>query len=424
MPSDPSQLEQVLADQEAIQQWQDELYVHFHRNPELSFVEHETHDRIAEELRAIGVDEIEEHIGGTGLVGVLRNGDGPTILMRADIDALPVQELTGLEYASTAVGTSFDGETSPVMHACGHDVHISALLGAVRLLAAHRDAWWGTFVALFQPAEERAGGALAMVDDDLASRIPRPDVAFAQHVGPKPAGQVHACVGSAYSRADSIKVTVFGRGGHGSAPHTTVDPAVLAAMIVLRLQTIVSRETRPGEFAVVTVGRLQVGTKVNIISDRAVLDVNVRSYDDDVHARLLSAIERIVRAECEASGSPTEPTFEYCDRFPVTVNDLEVTERVRSAFASAFGDHYVEDLPTTGSEDFSEIPKAFEIPYCYWNVGGVDRETYRDAEKRGVLASEIAGNHSPFFAPVMHPTLQAATKTIVVVALDWLGKKG
>ena len=413
-------LDQLVAAQPTIAAWQDDLYVHFHRNPELSFVEHATHDRIADELDALDSVEVERAIGETGLVGVLRNGDRPTVLMRADIDGLPVEEMTGLEYASTADGTSPEGETSKVMHACGHDVHISALLGATRLLAENRDRWSGTFIALFQPAEERAGGAVKMVNDGLVDRIPKPDVAFAQHVVPRPAGDVHACIGTAYSTADSIKITVFGRGGHGSMPHMTVDPAVLAAMIVLRLQTIVARETRPGEFAVVTVGKLTVGSKVNIISDRAELQVNVRSYNESTRSRVLQAIERIVRAECEASESPKPPTFEYFDQFPITVNDESVTNRLREAFASAFGDWYVEELPSTGSEDFSEIPNAFGVPYCYWNVGGVDRELYRDAAKRGVLASEIAGNHSPFFAPVMHPTLEAATKAILVAATEWM----
>lgn len=415
-----SDLDRVLTAQDSISEWQDELYVHFHRNPELSYVEHATHDRIADELAALDGVEIERSIGETGLVGVLRNGEGPTVLMRADIDGLPVQEMTGLDYASTATGTSPEGETSPVMHACGHDVHISALLGATRLLAEHKDAWSGTFVALFQPAEERAGGAQKMVDDGLVDRIPRPDVAFSQHVTPYPAGDVHACVGPAYSTADSIKITVFGRGGHGSMPHTTVDPAVLASMIVLRLQTIVARETRPGEFAVVTVGKMAVGTKVNIISDRAELQVNVRTYSDNTRSHVLEAIERIVTAECEASGSPQPPTFEYFDQFPMTVNDTAVTVRLREAFAAAFGEHYTEELPSTGSEDFSHIPEAFGIPYCHWNVGGSDRETYADAKKRGAVAREIAGNHSPFFAPVMHPTLESATKAILVAALEWM----
>lgn len=415
-----SDLDAVLAGQQSIGQWQDDLYLHFHRNPELSYVEHQTHDRIVRELEGLNGVEVVAGIGETGLVGVLRNGDGPTVLMRADIDGLPVRELTGLEYASTAEGVSVDGEQSPVMHACGHDVHISALLGATRLLSEHLDRWSGTFLALFQPAEERAGGARKMVEDGLVDRIPSPEVAFSQHVMATPAGNVHACLGPSFSTADSIKVTVFGRGGHGSMPHTTVDPVVLASMIVLRLQTVVSRETRPGEFAVVTVGKMTVGSKVNIISDRAELQLNVRTYDEQTRERVLAAIERIVHAECEASGSPAPPTFEYFDQFPMTVNDEAVTERVREAFASAFGDRYVEELPSTGSEDFSEIPNAFGIPYCYWIVGGADRETYADAEKRGAVATEIAGNHSPFFAPAMHPTLESATKAIIVAAVEWM----
>lgn len=417
-------LERILARQDSITSWQDDLYIHFHRNPELSFVEHRTHDRIAEELTGLGSVEVIPGIGETGLVGVLRNGAGPTVLMRADIDALPVQERTGLDYASAARGTSVDGETSPVMHACGHDVHITGLLGATRLLSENTDCWSGTFVALFQPAEERAGGALKMLADGLTERIPRPDVAFSQHVTPFPAGEVHACVGPSYSTADSVKVTVFGRGGHGSAPHTTIDPAVLVSSIVLRLQPIVSRETRPGEFAVVTVGKIVVGSKVNIISGSGELQINIRSYDESTRSRILASIERVVTAECEASASPMPPTFEYFDQFPITVNDESVTTRLRGAFAEAFGDWYAERPRSGGSEDFSHIPDAFGIPYCYWNVGGMDRETFKDAEKRGTIASEIPMNHSPFFAPVMHPTLEAATKAILVAVLEWAPATG
>ncbi|WP_153506331.1 amidohydrolase [Cumulibacter manganitolerans] len=419
-----SALEKILAAQPSITDWQDDLYIHFHRNPELSFVEHQTHDRIAEELDRLDGVEVVRHIGETGLVGIVRNGDGPTVLMRADIDALPVRELTGLEYASTVVGVSSDGETSPVMHACGHDIHISSLLGATRLLTEHTDAWSGTFLALFQPAEERATGAEKMVDDGLVDRIPKPDVAFSQHVMPQAAGDIHANIGPAMSAADSMKITLFGRGGHGSMPQTTVDPAVLASLVVLRLQTIVARELAPHDFGVVTVGKMVVGSKVNIISDRAELHVNVRSFNEQTRAHILEAIERMVNAECEASGSPQPPTFEYYDQFPLTDNDEDVTTRVRSAFADAFGDRFIEATPSSGSEDFGAIPNAFGVPYCYWMVGGSDREAFADAKKRGVIAKEIPGNHSPFFAPVMHPTLDAATKAILVVATEWMPPAG
>lgn len=420
----PGALDRLIDAQRSITQWQDDLYTHFHSHPELGFAEHETHDRIAAELDKLDGVEVERSIGETGVAGVLRNGEGPTILMRADIDALPVKEQTGLDYASTVEVTSADGEKTPVMHACGHDVHISALLGATRLLAEHTDAWSGTFVALFQPAEERGGGAQKMVDDALTERIPEPEVAFAQHVVARPAGEVSARVGITFSTASSMRITVYGRGGHGSMPHTTVDPVVLAAMIVLRLQTIVSRETQPGEFAVVTVGRLSAGSKVNIISDRAELLVNVRAYDDGVMARVLKAIERIVRAECEASGSPKQPDIELFDEFPLTVNDQETTERVQRAFTAAFGDDLQEQPAASASEDFSVIPDAFGVPYCYWTVGGMDRDRYADAVERDAVREEIPGNHSPFFAPVMHPTLEAATKAILVVALDRLPKAG
>lgn len=389
--------------------WQEELYRHLHAHPELSSREVQTAATIAGRLGEFGYEL--QHIGG-GVVGILANGSGPTVLMRADIDALPVTELTGLPYASKVTTVDESGATVGVSHACGHDVHITCLLGAAALLAGSKESWSGTFIALFQPAEETAAGAQAMLDDGLTGKIPRPDVAFGQHVLNHEAGVIGCQSGPVLSAGDSIRITVFGKGSHGSMPHLGVDPVVLAASIVLRLQTIVARETEPGEFAVVTVGSSVAGTKSNIIPDRAVLLVNVRTYDDEVRERVLGSIERIVRAECDASGSPEPPTFDYYDQFPLTDNDPEVTATVTAAFRAHFGDARVIDLGRIpASEDFSRIPAAFGTPYSYWGIGGFAR------------GQQAYPNHSPYFAPAIHPTLDAGTEAIMVAALAHLGKK-
>jgi amidohydrolase len=390
--------------------WQRDLYRELHRNPELSLAERRTAERIEAELTGLGL--AVQRIGGTGVVGVLGNGDGPTVLARADTDALPVIEDTGLEYTSTVDG---------VMHACGHDMHIVALLGAAKVLAEHREAWSGTYIALFQPAEENAAGAQAMLDDGLVTKVPRPDVALAQHVMPFEAGTIGTAVGPVLSAGDSLKVTVHGRGAHGSMPHQAVDPVVLCASIVLRLQTIVSRETQPGQFAVVTVGASNAGSKSNIIPDRGELLLNLRTYDTALRQRIMASIERIVRGECAAAGSPREPEFEYFDQFPLTANDPDANARVTAALAEHFGaDAVFNTTPYTASEDFSRIPDAFGIPYTYWFVGSVPPEKYRAAVAAGTVSSDIPANHSPFFAPAVDPTLGIATRAQAVAALAYL----
>ncbi|MGM0697469.1 MAG: amidohydrolase [Actinomycetota bacterium] len=391
--------------------WQREVYKDLHRNPEVSLDEHKTADRIAAELEGLGLEVTR--ISATGLVAVIDNGTGPTVLARADIDALPVTEDTGLDFAS---------EVDGVMHACGHDMHAAALLGAVRLLKENQDAWSGAYIALFQPAEENAAGAKAMIDDGLTDKVPTPDVALAQHVMPLPAGKIFTAAGPVMSAGDSVKITVFGRGAHGSMPHLSVDPVVLAASIVLVLQTIVSRETEPGEFAVVTVGASNAGSKSNIIPDRAELLLNVRTYDTAVRKRVIASIERIVRGECEAAGTPKEPTFEYFDQFPLTDNSEAVNDTITEALTEFFGTEAVlEATPATASEDFSELPKAFGIPYAYWFVGSFDAEKYQAAEEAGTVLTDVPANHSPFFAPELEPTLEIATKAQVVGALAYLG---
>jgi len=359
---------------------------------------------------------VHEGVGGTGVVGLVRNGDGPTVLLRADMDALPVLEATGLPYASTEV--SEDG--SAVMHACGHDVHVTCLLGAVTILARAPERWSGTLVAVFQPAEETADGARGMLEQGLAGVVGDVAVAMAQHVLPMPAGTVGTRRGPTLSAADSMRITVHGRGAHGSMPQAAVDPVVLAAMIVVRLQTVVAREVAPGDTAVLTVGSIEAGTKSNVIPDEAVLQLNVRTYDEHTRSNVLRAIERIVRAECEASGSPKEPQFELFDRYPLTDNDPLVTDRVAAAFTEYFGDSAGTLPQQSASEDFSDIPVALGVPYTYWGIGGIDPTTYRAAERAGRIAQDIPVNHSAGFAPVLQPTLDTGTQALVVAALAWL----
>jgi len=417
-----STVSEVLAGLRDTSVWQEHIYKDIHANPELSFQETKTAALVASKMKEFGYEVLEE-VGRTGVVGILRNGEGQTILARADMDALPVRENTGLPYASTRTAVDDAGNTVGVAHACGHDAHVTCLLGAAELLAQAPQSWGGTFIALFQPAEEVAGGAKAMMDGGLRDRIPKPDVAFAQHVLAYPAGKIGTQSGPVLSAGDSIRIKLYGKGAHGSMPHNSVDPVVLAAVVVLRLQTIVSRETKPGEFAVLTVGSSVAGSKSNIIPDRAVLLVNLRTYDMAVRQRMIDSIERMVKAECEASGSPRPPEFDYFDQYPLTDNNSEVTERITSAFRSHFGAETVFDLGRlTASEDFSDIPDAFGTPYTYWGVGGIDPEKYQRALDAGRVEQDIPVNHSEFFAPVIQPTLSHGTQALVVAALTYLAK--
>jgi hippurate hydrolase len=409
----------VLAGLDDVRGWQEELYRDLHRHPELAHQELRTAQRVAERLGTAGF-EVHERVGGTGVVGVLRNGQGPTVLLRADMDALPVREATGLPYASTATATDPGGNDVPVMHACGHDVHVSCLLGAAQLLADALHAWHGTLVTVFQPAEETGNGARDMLDDGLATLIPTPEVALAQHVLPFPAGVVGTRTGPILAAADSLRITVHGRGGHGSTPQTTVDPVVLAAAIVLRLQTIVAREIEPGQTAVLTVGSIHAGSNSNVIPDSAELLVNIRSYSDETRTAMLDAIRRIVTAECAASGSPQDPEFQLYDRFPVTDNDEASTARVADAFGKFFSDRAVPIPQLPASEDFSEIPAALGVPYTNWVIGGTDPIAFGGAERAGRVSQDIPVNHSAGFAPVVQPTLDTGTQALVVAALSWL----
>jgi amidohydrolase len=409
----------VLAGLASSRTWQEELYRDVHAHPELSHQETRTAGLVAERLRRAGF-EVHEGIGGTGVVGVLRNGNGATVLLRADMDALPVREATGLPYASEVTTTDFAGNEVAVMHACGHDVHVACLAGAAQLLADGREHWSGTLVALFQPAEEVGDGARRMVEDGLGDLIPAPHVVLGQHVMPAPAGRVGTHAGAVLSAADSMRITVHGRGAHGSMPQAAIDPVVLAAMIVVRLQTVVSREIAPGETAVLTVGSIQAGTKSNVIPESATLQLNVRTFSDATRTTILGAIERIVRAECAASDCPEDPEFELFDRFPLTDNDAATTERVAGVFADFFGERAQPVGQQSASEDFSDIPTALGAPYTYWFIGGMDAEVYAGAEQAGRIAQDIPVNHSARFAPVLQPTLDTGTQALVVAALAWL----
>jgi amidohydrolase len=397
------------------------IYKDIHSHPELSMQEERTAGVAADHLRAAGY-EVTTGVGKTGLVGLLRNGEGPTVMLRADMDALPVQEATGLPYASKVTATDSTGKSVPVMHACGHDMHVTWLIGAAKLFAKSRDAWKGTLMTVFQPAEETAQGAQAMIDDGLFKRFPKPDVILGQHVMCMPAGVIGGRIGVTTSAADSLQIKLFGRGAHGSMPEASVDPVVMAAAIVLRLQGIVSREVPPTEAAVVTIGVLQAGTKENLIPDEAIIKLNVRTFDEGVRKLVLAAIERIVNAEAEASGAPRKPEITPLDHYSLTRNDPDATKRVRDALRAHFPPDTVQETkPTMASEDFGSFGAEWHVPSVFWFVGGVDRDVYTNAKKDSTIDA-LPTNHSPYFAPVIHPTVEAGVETLVVTALAWLGK--
>ncbi|MGW0806005.1 amidohydrolase [Nonomuraea sp. NPDC002799] len=396
------------------------LYQDLHRHPEPPFKEERTAGIAAGRLRAAGF-EVRAGVGGTGVVGVLRNGDGPVVVLRADMDALPVLEATGLPYASATTAQDAEGRQVPLMHACGHDMHVTCLAGAAQVLAAGRERWRGTLVALFQPAEEIAAGAQAMVDDGLLDLVGRPDVVLGQHVFPKPAGTVLISPGEVLAAADSIEITLYGRGGHGSQPERTVDPVILAAATVMRLQTVVSREVSPFDTAVLTVAQIHAGHKENVIADEATITVNLRSFSPGVRRSLLAAVERVVNAEAAASGAPRPPRLRTLNAFPLTTNDPAATARVHDAFACRFGSGRVTEMaPLMGSEDFGVIGSAAGAPSVFWGLGCTDPDAYARAELAGRLTEDVPGNHSPAFAPVILPTLPAGVEALVTAALAWL----
>ena len=395
------------------------LYKDVHAHPELSMQETRTAGLAAERLRASGF-EVTTGVGNTGVVGLLRNGDGPIVMLRADMDALPVEEATGVPYASTATATDPEGKEVPVMHACGHDMHVTWLAGATALMAQARDAWRGTLMAVFQPAEETAAGAQAMIDDGLFKRFPKPDVVLGQHVMVGPAGVLGGRTGAITSAADSLQIRLFGRGAHGSMPQASIDPVVMAASVVLRLQTIVSREVAAAESAVVTVGALQAGTKENVIPDEAIIKLNVRTFDEGVRKRVLAAIERIVNAEAAASGAPKAPEITPLDRYPRAVNDAAASKRVADAFRQHFSPERVHETgPASASEDFGSFGAEWSVPSVFWFVGGTDPDIYAKAKAANRI-NELPTNHNPRFLPVIHPTLATGVEALVVASQAWL----
>ena len=406
-----SHLDALLPDLEAI-------YKDLHSHPELSMQEVRTAQLAAEHLVRHGF-EVTTGVGGTGVVGLLRNGAGPTVMLRADMDALPVVEATGLPYASTAKARNDDGVEVGVSHACGHDLHVTWLMGAARALSERRDLWKGTLLAVFQPGEEVARGAQGMLDDGLMDRFPRPDVILGQHVMVGAAGTVGHRSGTILSAGDSLKVQLFGRGSHGSQPQTAIDPVVMAASTVLRLQTIVSREIGPLDSAVLTIGSLQAGTKENIIPEDATLKLNIRTYDEGVREHILSAVKRICCAESAASNAPREPQFTPLNSYPMTVNDAAATARVTKAFQAQFGEGAHETAPMAASEDFSLFGRAWKAPYVFWIVGGTDPEAYAKAKAEGQI-NRLPSNHSSRYAPVLHPTLKTGLQAMLTAAGAWL----
>ena len=395
------------------------LYQDLHAHPELSNQESATAAKLAARLKRLGFD-VTTGVARTGVVAVLRNGPGKTVMLRTELDALPVEEKTGLPYASKATAKNPAGETVSVMHACGHDVHMSAWVGAAMTLANDRKSWHGTLVMIGQPAEEMGGGAKAMLDDGLFTRFPKPDFVIAIHDSDAlPAGTVGIKGGPLLASADSVDIVVYGKGGHGARPHKTVDPIVIAAKIVLSLQTLVSRENDPFDPAVITVGSIHGGTKHNIIPDEVRMQLTVRAYKPEVRDRLLKGIERIARAEGEAANAPKAPDVTVSDGTPVTVNDDALAARVGTALRKSLGDARVrEAVPITASEDFSRYAES-GVPILMMWVGAVNPETFERARRDGTV---LPGLHSSLFAPDPEPTIMTGVDALVGAAREVLAK--
>jgi hippurate hydrolase len=393
------------------------LYVDLHQNPELSSHETQTAAKLAERLRSAGY-EVTEHVGGTGVVAILKNGAGPTIMLRTELDALPVEEKTGLAYASKVHAKDDAGHDVPVMHACGHDLHMASLLGAAEIMAHSKTTWHGTLMLIGQPAEETIGGAKAMIGDGLFTRFPKPDVAVALHVGnAEAAGTASITPGIYNTNADSLRITIYGKGGHGSAPHTAIDPIVIASRTILALQTIVSREVKPGEMAVVTVGYIQAGTKNNIIPDHAEMGLTVRTFKQDVRKQVLAAIERITKAEAAAAGAPREPLVEHYEGTDLVYNNPALAARLRAPLEAALGKgKVITGEPITPSEDFSYFIEQ-GVPGFYFSLGGADPEKLAQAKASGVM---LPSNHSPLFTPDVDPSLHAGIAAEVAVLRNLL----
>lgn len=398
-----------------------QVYQDLHAHPELAMEEQRTSAIAADHLRSAGFD-VTTGVGITGVVGILRRGEGPTVLLRADMDGLPVREATGLPYASTHSVLREDGEV-PTMHACGHDMHVAAMIGAAQELSVD-SSWTGTVMIVFQPAEETGEGARAMIADGLYERFGRPDIVLGQHVTELPAGYVGAHQGPAFAAADSLRMRIFGRGGHGSQPERTVDPILLAAHIITRLNTIIPREISAFETAVLTVGQVHAGTAPNIIPDHCEITMTLRTYNAEVRARVLAAIERVGAGEAQAAGATRAPELEFLQSFPVLVNDPESTARTNRAFERIPGVQVIDPGALTGSEDVGEFATTAGVPGVYWLLGGADPAiadgVTTAAELERVMDSQPS-NHSPYYAPVIRPTLDIGIASLVTAAKTWLG---
>lgn len=393
------------------------LYVDIHEHPELSGHEVQTAAKLAEKLRGLGYD-VTEHVGNTGIVAIMKNGAGPTVMLRTELDALPVEEKTGLPYASKVHEKNDSGVDVPVMHACGHDVHMAALIGTADVMAHSKNTWHGTLMLIGQPAEETIGGAEGMIKDGLFTRFPKPDVAVALHVSNMlPAGKVGVVPGVYDTNSDSVRITIYGKGGHGAEPQSTIDPIVIAARTILSLQTIVSREVKPGEMAIVTVGYVHAGTKNNIIPDHAEMGLTIRTFKASVRQHVLEAITRIADAEAQAAGAPKPPLIEHFEGTDAVYNDPALAEQLKPVLESALGKENVSvNPPITPSEDFSYFVEQ-GVPGFYFNLGGADPEKYAAAKASGTM---LPSNHSPLFAPDVDPALHTGIVAEVAVLRNLL----
>ncbi len=393
------------------------FYLDLHEHPELSEHETQTAEKLAQRLRSGGY-EVAEHVGNTGIVAVLKNGDGPTIMLRTELDALPVEEKTGLPYASKVHAKDDAGHDVSVMHACGHDVHMASLLGTAELMARTKNTWHGTLMLIGQPAEEMIQGAKGMIADGLFTRFPKPDAIVALHVSNEfPAGMVGVTPGVYNTNADSLRITIYGKGGHGAMPQATIDPIVIAARTILSLQTIASREVRPGEMAVVTVGYVHAGTKNNIIPDQAEMGLTVRTYKPDVRKQVLAAISRIAKAEAAAGGATREPSVDRYEGADLVYNNPELAERLRTTLESSLGkSNVLISGPITPSEDFSYFVEQ-GVPGFYFSLGGADPQKFAEARANG---SRLPSNHSPLFAPDTDPAIHTGIAAEVAVLRNLL----
>ena len=399
------------------------IYRDLHQHPDLSLQEARTASIVKEHLESLNFD-VHPKIGGEGVVGILKNGIGKTVLLRADMDALPILESTGLDYASTKTTRNADGKEVPVMHACGHDLHTTTLLATATLLHTAKPLWTGTLICLFQPNEETACGAQAMVDDGLYTRhqVPIPDIVLGQHIQTLKAGVVALRAGPILAAVDSFEIRIFGKGGHGARPDLCIDPIVTAGHIITRLQTVVSREVRPGELAVISCGSIHGGAAANIIPDYVDLKLTARAYSPQVQQKLLEGIERVVRLECQTSGATQEPTITIIMHAPATINDLAPYEVLNQAFQAHFQGNLCKGEPKGASEDFSNLATACGAPYLFWNFGCVGAEEWAEAETKG-LTAQIPGPHTAKFRPVIQPTLQTAVDSFSLAALTFLGAR-